>query len=71
MRGKCFNVDHNDKGSSKLGITALGQASQVQCGNGPKSIPIWQSYLNEHFRFKNEKNLQFQFPVKVKNILSI
>ena len=36
-RGKLFKVEH--KGSSKLGITVLGQAGQVQCDNGPKNIP--------------------------------
>ena len=29
-----------NEGSSKLGITALGQAGQVQCDNGPKNIPV-------------------------------
>ena len=41
-RGKRFKVEH--KGSSKLGITALGQAGQVQCDNGQKNIPVWRSY---------------------------
>ena len=50
-RGKRFDVAH--KGSSKLGITALGQARQMQYNNGPKNIPVWQPYQIEHFRFKN------------------
>ena len=33
-RSKRFNVKH--KVPSKLGITALGQAGEVQCDNGPK-----------------------------------
>ena len=37
-KGKRFKVEH--KGSSKLGITALGQAGQMQCDNGPKNIPV-------------------------------
>ena len=41
-RGKRFKVEH--KGSFKLGITALGQAGQVQCVNGLKYISVWQSY---------------------------
>ena len=41
-RGKRFKVEH--KGSFKLGITALGQPGQVQCGNGSKNIPARQSY---------------------------
>ena len=36
--GKHFKVQH--KGSSKLRITTIGQAVQVQCDNGPKNIPV-------------------------------
>ena len=35
-------IEH--KGLSKLGITVLGQAGQVECDNGPKNIPVLQSY---------------------------
>ena len=41
-RGKRFKVEH--KGSSKLGITMLCQAGQVQCDNGPTNIPVRQSH---------------------------
>ena len=37
-RGKCFKVKH--KRSSKLEVTALGQAGQAQCDNGLKNIPV-------------------------------
>ena len=41
-RGKRFKVEHKE--SPKLGISALSQAGQVQCDNGPKNISVWQSY---------------------------
>ena len=53
-RGKRLKVEH--KGSSKQGTATLDQAGQVQCDNGPKNIPVWQSYQID-FRFKNEKTL--------------